>query len=286
MGALTERKRAMPNERKIAELEYQRSEMLRERRDLSIAGAVDRTLHAEIADIERRIAALKGEKPAAQTAKPAAPVAKPVPIAKPTPKVEPVDPVTKDLQDRIDRAANAEIALVGERDSIAYEALVQREDGAIKRLSAINDELQRIAADTAGLRAALAESGRRAEAARAVELATAQRKRAETAKPIAERLAERGVKMDKAMSEYLAEFAGMKADIAELTKLGVPTPSHSIVKINMRNLHDGATYNLDSSSTWVPPDKRRSFASLSQGWAKPALNWITAKLNKSAKAAA
>src|SRR6516162_10175916 len=83
MGALTERKRAMPNERKIAELEYQRSEMLRERRDLSIAGAVDRTLHAEIADIERRIAALKGEKPAAQTAKPAAPVAKPVPIAKP-----------------------------------------------------------------------------------------------------------------------------------------------------------------------------------------------------------
>jgi hypothetical protein len=149
-------------------------------------------------------------------------------------------------------------------------------------LASINEELQRVAAEAASLKAAFAEAERRADAARADALTEAQRERAEKAKPIAERLAERGKKLDAAIGEYCEHFAALGADIEELARLGVPVPSRSLVAVNMRRSHDAATMFLDKTSRPVPPLDRHPFSKLTTGWAVPALKWIEAKLNKSA----
>jgi hypothetical protein len=193
--------------------------------------------------------------------------------------------IKRDLQARIDNAATAEIMLTAERDDVSFSALVLKEAGAIKRLVAINEEMHRVAAESASLKAALSEAGRRADAVRADELAAAQRERAAKALPIAKGLAERGAKMDTAIAENCTEFAGLQSDIAELARLGVPMPSRELVMVNLRNANDAALMFLDPSykmSRPVPPNRRHGFAGLAAGWTQPALSWISGKLNKTA----
>jgi hypothetical protein len=161
--------------------------------------------------------------------------------------------------------------------------LVLKDAGAIKRLSSINEALQRVAAEAASLKAALTEAERRAEAAQADELAARRRAKAEQALPIAERLAERGRKMDAAVAAYVAEFTALRSDIEELAKLGVSMPSRDLVSVNLRRAHDTAFRGLDRNARAMRSfELIHSFEKLAAAWAEPGLKWLSGKLNKTA----
>jgi hypothetical protein len=109
---------------------------------------------------------------------------------------------------------------------------VLKEKRAIDRLAAVNAELLALTAKTATIRAVIAETDRRLDERGKAELAAAQRSRCEMAWPIAEQLVERGRRMDEALRAYLAERVALENDLAQLTKLGAPTPSRALVAIN------------------------------------------------------
>jgi hypothetical protein len=103
-----------------------------------------------------------------------------------------LDKIKRELQDDLDRAQTAEIALTAERDEQSFPALVLKEKRAIDRLATVNSELSALTAKTASLRAAIAETDRRISERDKATAAEAQRKRAELAWPVAEQLVERG----------------------------------------------------------------------------------------------
>jgi hypothetical protein len=130
-----------------------------------------------------------------------------------------------------------------------------------------------------------------AEARRLVAISEAQadhaagRQRAEQARPIAERLAKRGQRMDEAMKVVLDERAGIEIDAQSLERLGVPVASADLRRVNLRRWIDTATMSFDKHSRPVPPSERTTAESLTTNWMRSSLQFITEKL-KAAKIAA
>src|SRR5271166_613113 len=145
-----------------------------------------------------------------------------------------------DLRGRIGEIEGRKLELGGERDEIAYKAHVERDAKAAKRLAEINVEFVHLDNEIASLNAALAEAGRRAEAATAAERAEAERQRAEKAAPLVQRLEALGATMDQATATYVAGFREIEKLFNELERLGVPTPSRALVSVNMNKAHDSA----------------------------------------------
>jgi multidrug efflux pump subunit AcrA (membrane-fusion protein) len=190
---------------------------------------------------------------------------------------------TTELRNRFATIDNRKAQLATERDAIAYSALIDSDAKASKRLTDIAAEIGTLDYETIAIAAALAEAGRRAEAAIAAEKAEAERERARQAEPILKRLAARGKKLDEAMAIVGAEYGGVADDIDELIRLGIPTPSRDLVRVNLRGALDSATMFLDRTSRPIAPGKRRKFFDLTPGWARPGLNWINGKLNTAAR---
>jgi hypothetical protein len=194
--------------------------------------------------------------------------------------------IMADLENKA-AATRAAIAEANERRAeLSFAAHGAANPTAQKALAKCNAERSARLDELEELEHAIAEARRLCAIAAATEDQEAARDRAEKALPIAERLAERGKKLDAAMQEYCAEFAAIGDDLDALARLGVPTPSRALVAVNLRRAHDAATSPLDKTSRPVPPNQRHSFNSLLTGWAQPSLNWISSKLNtKAAKAA-
>jgi hypothetical protein len=185
-------------------------------------------------------------------------------------------------------ATRAAIAEINEkRAELAFAAHGTASPSAVKALAKCNADRTARLGELEEFEHAIAEARRLCAIAEAQGDQEAARQRAEKALPIAERLAERGKKLDAAMKEYCEHYAAIGDDIDALARLGVPTPSRALVAVNLRRAHDTAASPLDKTSRPVPLTLRRSFDSLLTGWAQPSLNWISAKLkNVTAREAA
>jgi hypothetical protein len=192
--------------------------------------------------------------------------------------------IAADLQQKIGAAQAAIAGIDAKRKTVAFDAETG-DDGARKAMAKLHADRNARLAEVDDLNAALDEAKRRSAAAAAAAAEEGLKARAERAKPIAERLAERGKKLDAAIQAYVAEFAAIGDDLDQLARLGVPIPSRDLVRVNLRRAHDSATAPLDKTSRPVSPTMRRSFDSLLAGWTQPAKNWIATKLNTAAKAA-
>jgi hypothetical protein len=180
-------------------------------------------------------------------------------------------------------ATRAEIAEINERRAeLSFSAHGTSDPNAQKALAKANADRAVKVGELEEIETAIAEARRLCAISAAEESETVARQHAETALPIAQRLVERGKKLDAAMKEYCEHFAAINDDIDALARLGVPTPSRALVAVNLRRAHDSATSLLDKTARPVPPTMRRSFDSLLTGWAAPSLNWIKGKLNKNA----
>jgi chromosome segregation ATPase len=197
------------------------------------------------------------------------------------------DTTIADLRNQITEVQNKRLVLEAERDELAFAAHVERNAKAVQRLAEISTELDHLGNEKATIEAAIAEAGRRAVAASAAEAADAERKRAEKAQPIAERLAGLGAKADTAAKEYASCLVQIEAAIDDLAKLGAPVPSRSLVAVHKTLAHDSAMMGATDKTRVVPPGARRTFQFLTLGWSTPARNWIATKLsNTAAKTAA
>jgi len=191
----------------------------------------------------------------------------------------------QELRNEIASIDERQLALEAERAELAFTAVIEKNTDAVKRLANVNAEITEIVTVTLPtLNAALREAQRREAVATVAAADEDIRERAKKARPIAERLAERGKKMDLAIAEYREQFSGIDQDLNELARLGIPTASRAIVAANLRRSHDAATSGLDKLGRPVPPNQRHTFDGLLRGWATPSINWIAEKLGKTTTA--
>ena len=114
-----------------------------------------------------------------------------------------MNPTTiSELRGKIAAVEDRQITLIAERDEISYDAVVERNSKAIKRLAEINAEIGNLTSEVATLNAALNEAGRRAASAAAADASAAERARAEQAAPIARLITEIGEAQDEAARRY------------------------------------------------------------------------------------
>jgi hypothetical protein len=181
------------------------------------------------------------------------------------------------------RAAIAEIN--GKRAELSFAAHTGQ-PAAQKALAKANTDRTAKVSELEEIEHAISEARRLCAIAEAQEDQEAARQRAEQALPIAERLAERGKKLDAAIREYQEHYTAIADDITALARLGVPTPSGALVAVNLRRSHDAALASFDRHARPVRSHERVTFESLVRSWSAPALNWISTKLKiKTAEAA-
>jgi hypothetical protein len=186
------------------------------------------------------------------------------------------------LRTEIDAVESKKIIMASQRDDIAFAALVDREPTAIKQAADINAKIAELTTQESMLNAALKTATRLEAEAKAAAATESERQRTEQARPIAERLAARGQRMDEAIRVVLEERAGIDADAEALAKLGVPVASADLRRVNLRRWIDTATMFFDKHSRPVPPGERTTAESLTSAFVQSSLKFITDKLNKAA----
>jgi hypothetical protein len=140
---------------------------------------------------------------------------------------------TKDIRAQLDDIESKRAILAAQRDSIAFEAVVEKEPRAVKQAASINAELAELTAKEGMLVAALRTATKREAEAEAAERDGKERSNAEAAIALLETFATRGAALDKLFDRAIEEFNSMTAEIRQLDRLGYHPTSHLLVASNM-----------------------------------------------------
>jgi hypothetical protein len=186
--------------------------------------------------------------------------------------VEEARSIAAELEDKRRDALRNLAEIDDTRAALAFDAMTSGGEAA-KRVKALDAERLRIASDVESLNAAIAEAGRRVEAAQAAADREDERRRAELARPIAERLKMRAAAIDAGLAAARENLAGSYDDMRELARLGAPAPSGALIEVNVTRAMDVGLVGLHEKVRPVPPGQRYSFAELFNGWASPCLTW-------------
>jgi hypothetical protein len=139
--------------------------------------------------------------------------------------------VTDDLRAQLVDIDGRQAELIAERDEYSFAAVVERQPAAIKKLEAINSELDALKHKTATLQAALREATKREIAAREEEAAEARRQNAREAEALcadAEAIAEKLDAAFAAVRQHAQEYEEVMGAIRR--KLGTG-PAYDHVRI-------------------------------------------------------
>jgi len=179
--------------------------------------------------------------------------------------------IVADLEGRRDALIERDAALAEERSELAFAALSRDDGKARTRLDTINRTASEFASELAAHDSALETARKRLEVARQHEARQVSRDRA---MQLHEKVSE-FVATANDLDAALAEVASLSHRIEELRRemqlLGatIPTPSQ------LESLGGRCLATVIGSSPWVrlfelppvPPNERRTFASLINGWA-------------------
>ena len=190
--------------------------------------------------------------------------------------------ILADLEKKAATARSVIAEINEKRAELSFSAHGAADQTAQKALAKANADRAAKLGELEEIEHAILEARRLCAIAEAQEDTAAARQRAETAKPIAERLAERGARMDAAMRAVCEERAGIDADAEALARLGVPAPNAALRRVNLRRWLDAALISFDQHSRPVPPRERHTADSLTRNWMQSSLQFIVNKLNKAA----
>jgi hypothetical protein len=187
--------------------------------------------------------------------------------------------VSDDLAEKI-KLTKAAIADVDKRRAeLALVALGDGDTDAKEKLALIHKERAARVLELEDFEHALAASKRRAVEVRVAGDAEVERRRAEQAAPILERMAKRGKAMDEAIAVYCEEYNAIWKDVDALVALNCPITSRALIRVNLQRAHDASMGQLKGSAVRpVPPNQRFSFDKLTTGWVEAGLKWAAAKL--------
>ena len=155
---------------------------------------------------------------------------------------------------------------------------------ALKELEKLNARSATAGLEIENIRSAIDEAKRRLSAAIRDEETAKAREDAEAALVIAERLVERGAKIDSALREASEQLAAYKTDVDMLGQLGCVAPSGQQFRVYCAAAVTTFVMTLPFrvERGFLSPAERRSFASLSANWRDGVVRWASRFLVKEA----
>lgn len=185
------------------------------------------------------------------------------------------------LEQKLTDASARAIELQTERQRISFDANTG-DEAARQRLDKANTASTTVALELENISSAIREAKRRlAEAERAEEVAQLSAN-AEAAVEIADRLAERGRKIDAALAIVAEQATGYMADISELNRLGCSHPRAEQFSVLGEMVVSAALMDSPLKLRHLAPKDRRTLAELSNGWRDTVVRWASQFLSKEA----
>jgi hypothetical protein len=194
-------------------------------------------------------------------------------------EIETARQTVADLEQKLASITARSIELADERRHLAFDANTG-DGGAEKKLKALNSEAAHINLDIENVRSAIEEAKRRLNAAIRDEEMADDRKNAEAALVIGDRLAERGKRIDEALATAQQEIEAFKRDVDELHQLGCPAPTGQQFLIfgGLALSTFVMATPVKVERTFLAPAERRTFVGLSGPWRDSVCRWAGAFL--------
>jgi hypothetical protein len=180
--------------------------------------------------------------------------------------IQKAETVLAELTEKRDAHLERGTKLAADRREIAFAANTG-DQGARKKLDALNHESALHERELENLSAAIEEANKRLDAARREETLKGDRKKAALLRELLPRFVAHGEKIDELLASLVAESNAMAQTLREMNALGCANPSD-------RQLHVNASFVIHtamSQSPWrsefrhLRPEERRTFGALFDG---------------------
>jgi len=172
------------------------------------------------------------------------------------------------LTDKRDRAERRVREIAEERGAIAFNAHVDGDQKARKRLDQLNLDAATITSELAGIDAAIAEATARLEQAKHVEASEADRQRVAELRKTYNAFIELSAELDAALALVVENAQAMKATVDEIHRLGGGAPTGQ----QFLTFGELALQTRLMATPWarafrhLSPRERRSFTALARDW--------------------
>lgn len=182
--------------------------------------------------------------------------------------VEAAEKTLASLSDKRDRAAARVREIAEERGAIAFNAHVDGDQKARKRLDQLNLDAATITSELAGIDAAIAEATTRLDRARHAEATKQDRQRAAELRKAYNHFIELSAELDAALALVVENAGAMKATVDEIHRLGGGAPTGQ----QFLTFGELALQSSLMQTPWarafrhLSPRERRTFTALARDW--------------------
>jgi hypothetical protein len=194
--------------------------------------------------------------------------------------------ITDDLRAQLTAIDEKQVALIEERDSISYSAVVERDRKSVARLAELNGQLNNLKNEAASIEAALRESTKRelaaAEAERDAKRCSDLRQ-ADGLLDEAEKIAQ---EFDDALRAVRETAVAFEAKMIQVRRLTGTSPQHDAIRVFMYRAVRSALHQSPVHIDAIAPSERTALIPVFQSWAKSARVLIANTLKTAAREAA
>jgi hypothetical protein len=193
--------------------------------------------------------------------------------------------VTDTLRSNLASIEGRQTELLAERDELSYLALVDRQPAAIKRLAAINEEIENLKTQAGSIEPALREAVRRET--QAAEEARAEKRRddARQADAILDDAEKLALAFDDSLRTVRETAVAFEAAMIKVRRLTGASPQHDAVRVFMFRAVRTAFHQSPIHVDAIAPSERTELA-LFQGLGENSPVWIANTVNNKAREAA
>ena len=194
--------------------------------------------------------------------------------------------ITDNLRAQLVDIEGRQTELIAERDEYSFAAVVERQPAAIKKLEAVNSELDALKHKTASLEAALREAAKREIAAAEAERAEKRKANVAAAAEMLLRAEDTAALLTKAMDDMRSHSLELQRQFAEIRGLIGVGATDQQLRVFLTRCVKTATMNTPMHLEHLAPNERTDVNAVVAPWAASIRNWINSAVGeKPAKAA-
>jgi hypothetical protein len=194
--------------------------------------------------------------------------------------------ITDNLRAQLVDIEGRQTELIAERDEYSFAAVVERQPAAIKKLEAVNSELDALKHKTASLEAALREALKREVAAAEAERDAKRKQNAATAADILLHAEDTAALLTKALADVRSHSLELQSQFGEIRGLIGVGATDQHLRVFLTRCVKTATMHTPMHLEHLAPNERADVNAVVAPWAASIRNWINAAAGeKPAKAA-
>jgi predicted RNase H-like nuclease (RuvC/YqgF family) len=193
--------------------------------------------------------------------------------------------VTDDLRAQLVDIEGRQAELIAERDEHSFAAVVERQPAAIKKLEALNSELDNLKHKTASLQAALREATKREVAAAEAERAGKRRANAAAAAETLMRAENTAELLTKALADVRSHSLELQRQFAEIRGLIGVGATDQQLHVFLTRCVKTALMGTPAQIEHLAPNERTDVNAVVAPWAASIRNFINTAVGQKAKVA-